>query len=163
MPGGINDVIKTCTVHQINIAMLKEEYLHQLLNEIYSKETLDVYEYTAVSFTIQSDAFTNTKRWSDQLIRDKLAVYADTERTNMQLTNFGKYWMLHGGYEFFLKEGQSTKDHCKEKEEVKLGTVRKDELLEARLKLTHYRIVGFWLMIVISSMGFCLSLYNYER
>ena len=140
--------------------MLKEEYLHQLLHEIYSKETLAVYDYTAASFTVQSEAFTNTKKWADQLVRDKLALYADAEHTMMQLTNFGKYWMLHGGYDCFLKEGQSTKDHCKEKDEVKMGALRKDELLEARLRLTHYRIVGFWLMIVISSMGFCLSLYN---
>jgi hypothetical protein len=36
----------------------------------------------------------------------------------------------------------------------------KEELIEARLKLTHYRLVGFWLTIVISSLGFLLSLYN---
>ena len=140
--------------------MLKEEYLHQLLNELYSNETLAVYDYAAALFTPQSEDFANTKRWTDQLIRDKLAIYTDAEHSLLQLTNFGKFWMLHGGYENFLKEGQSNKDHCKEKDDIKTGTFRKDELLEARLKLTHYRIVGFWLMIVISSMGFCLSLYN---
>lgn len=143
--------------------MLKEEYLSQLLNELYSKDTIDVYDHTAAVFTIQSEVFSNTKRWADQLVRDKIAIYTDTAHTIMQITNFGRYWMLHGGYEAFLKEGQSTKEHCKEckeKEEAKSGALRKDELLEARLRLTHYRIVGFWLMIVISSLGLVLSLYN---
>ncbi len=140
--------------------MLKEEFLTLILKEVYSKETLAVYDYAASVFTSGGDDFFNTKRWTDQLIKDKLATYIDAGHTTIQITNFGKYWMLHGGYEFFLKEGQSNKDHCKEKEEVKLGALRKDELLEARLRLTHYRIVGFWLMIVISSLGFILSLYN---
>lgn len=140
--------------------MLKEEFLTLVLKEVYCKETLVVYDYAASVFTTGGDDFFNTKRWADQLIKDKLATYIDAEHTTLQITNFGKYWMLHGGYEFFLKEGQSTKDHCKEKDEVKLGVLRKDELLEARLRLTHYRIVGFWLMIVISSLGLALSLYN---
>ncbi|GAB2806536.1 hypothetical protein [Ferruginibacter profundus] len=140
--------------------MLKEEFLTLLLKEVYDKETLAVYDYTATIFTPYSEDFANTKRWADQLVRDKLAIYSDAEHTTLQLTNFGKYWILHGGYDLFLKEGQSCKSHSKEKEDAKLPCIRKDELLEARLKLTHYRIVGFWLMIVISSMGFLLSLYN---
>lgn len=144
--------------------MLKEEYLQQLLKAIYDKEVLDIYNYTAEVFTPQSEVFDNTKLWADQLVRDKLAKYGEEDRTILHLTNYGKYWMLHGGYEIFLKEGQSNKDPLKEKDkdrdDLKLGLLRKEELLEARLRLTHYRLVGFWLMIVISSMGFLLSLYN---
>ncbi len=145
--------------------MLKEEYLSQLLKAIYTEEALNVYDYTASEFTIAGDIFTNTKSWADQLVREKLAIYTDTEHTTMQLTNFGKYWILKGGYDIFLKEGQSTKDHHhknkgNEEDQEKLMRKEKEELIEARLKLTHYRLVGFWLTVVISSLGFLLSLYN---
>jgi len=143
--------------------MLKEEYLSQLLNAIHAKESLNVYDYTASEFTSSGDVFAQTKSWADQLIRDKLAVYTDAEHTTMQLSNFGKYWVMKGGYAIFLKEGQSIKGHHHNHDDdhkVKLIRKEKEELIEARLKLTHYRLVGFWLTIVISSMGFLLSLYN---
>ena len=95
-------------------------------------------------------------------MKDKLAVYADAEHTVMQISNFGKFWILKGGYTSFLEQGQSLKDNFKEKDEKKIQLIRreKEELIEARLKLTHYRLVGFWLTILISSIGFLLSLYN---
>jgi hypothetical protein len=140
--------------------MLKEEYLQQLLNTLYDKESLNVYDYTATTFTPRSIEFENTKSWSDQLVRDKLAAYADPEHTVLQLTNLGRYWILKGGYESFLAEGESKKDHHKNKEESKLLRKEKEELLEARLRLTNYRLAGFWLTLVISIIGFLLSLYN---
>jgi len=143
--------------------MLREEYLSKLLNAIYTKESLNVYDYTASEFTTSGDCFANTKSWADQLIREKLAVYTDAEHTTMQLTNFGKYWIVRGGYDIFLKEGQSTKEHRhndNDEHKLKMMSKEKEELIEARLKLTHYRLVGFWLTIVLSSMGFLLSLYN---
>lgn len=142
--------------------MLKEEYLQQLLKAVYENDSLNVYDYTAKIFTTESEAFANTKVWADQLVRDKLAAYADEVHTTIHLTNFGKYWILKGGYDQFLKEGQSTKDRNKEDAEHKTKLLRKEkeELIEARLKLTHYRLVGFWLTIIISSIGFLLSLYN---
>ena len=143
--------------------MLKEEYLSQLLNAIYAKESLNIYDYTASEFSTSEDCFSHTKSWADQMIREKLAVYTDTEHTTMQLTNFGKYWIVKGGYDSFLKEGQSIKkNRHKEIDEHKVTLMHKEkeELIEARLKLTHYRLIGFWLTIVISSIGFLLSLYN---
>jgi len=142
--------------------MLKEEYLQQLLKALYEKDQLNVYDHIAAVFTTQSDEFTNTKSWADQLVRDKLAAYADPEHTCLQLTNFGKYWIVKGGYESFLKEGHSTKDHHKDDDGHKEQMLKKEkeELIEARLKLIHYRLVGFWLTLVISSIGFLLSLYN---
>lgn len=144
--------------------MLKEEYLQQLVKALYEKGSLDVYDYTAEIFKTEGEEFGNTKSWSDQLVRDKLAIYADPEHTVLRLTNYGKYWILKGGYESFLKDGQSTKDHHKDKKEEeendKLLRKEKEELTEARLKLTHYRLVGFWLTLVVSSLGFLLSLYN---
>ena len=142
--------------------MLKEEYLQQLLKTLYERDQLNPYDFTAAGFTLQSDEFAHTKSWADQLVKDKLAAYTDPEHTSLQLTNFGKYWVMKGGYESFLKEGHRTKDHHKDQEDQREQILQKEkeELIEARLKLTHYRLVGFWLTLVISSLGFILSLYN---
>ena len=143
--------------------MLKEEYLDALLKAIYGRESLNIYDYTATRFDTGGDVFSNTKLWGDQLVREKLTVYTDEEHTSLQLTNFGKYWILKGGYETFLRDGQRTRHHQhKHDDEDKENLLKKEkeELIEARLKLTHYRLVGFWLTIVISSIGFLLSLYN---
>ena len=144
--------------------MLKEEYLDQLLKAIYAKETLNVYDYNAAEFTTTGEEFANTKAWADQLVREKLAVFTDLEHTTMQLTNFGKYWILKGGYETFLKEGQILKkdhhNHNGDNNSSDLFRKEKEDLVEARLKLTHYRLIGFWLMIIVTSIGFLLSIYN---
>lgn len=139
--------------------MLKEEYLQQILNELYAREQLEIYDYTASALTTDSDAFANVKTWADQLVKDKMATYADSQHTILQITNFGRFWILKGGYETFLREGQNIKEHHKEGAEDKLRK-EKEDLLEARLRLTHYRLAGFWLTIIISSIGFLLSLYN---
>lgn len=141
--------------------MLKEEFLQQLLATLYESESINVYDHIAHQYSIQSEEFANTKPWTDQLVREKLATYSDTEHTILQITNYGRYWILKGGYETFLKEGQFTKERKdKTEEKVELLRKEKEELMEARLRLTHYRLVGFWLTIVISSLGFLFSLYN---
>jgi hypothetical protein len=136
--------------------MLKEEYLQQLLKDLYEKEMLDVYDYAAGLLTILGNEFIHTKSWSDQLIKDKLAKYTDETHIALEITNFGKYWVLKGGYDIFLKDCHISKDRQREKDILK----EKEELLEARLRLTHYRLMGCWLTIVLSSLGFILSLYN---
>ena len=143
--------------------MLKEDYLQQLFSAVYGQGMLNVYDYAAATYSEQSEEFANTKLWADQLVRDKLATYSDQEHTVLQITNFGKYWILKEGYESFLKDGQRTKKESdKTIDDHKINLIRKEkeELIEARLKLTHYRLIGFWLTIVLSALGFLLSIYN---
>jgi len=142
--------------------MLKEEYLQQLLTALYNSNALNVYDYTATNCGNAGEAFENSKDWTDELFNDKLAVYTDGTHTAMQITNFGKYWMLKGGYESFLKDSESMKKHHKDKDAHKENSLQKEkeELTEARLKLTHYRLIGFWLALIISCIGFILSLSN---
>lgn len=44
------------------------------------------------------------KAAADLLVTAKLAKFADDGRTQVALTNAGRYWALHGGYLAFLKE-----------------------------------------------------------
>lgn len=132
--------------------MRKEEYLHELMHAIDQQGNLPIYDFTADRFSSEGEVFAQCRLWSNQLVRDKLARYVDPEHTILQLTNFGRYWALKGGYMIFLKDG------LREKELLNQHT--KEELIEARLKLTHYRLWGFWLSLVISLIGFVLSLFN---
>ena len=133
-------------------SMRKEEFLHQLMNAIDRGGNLPIYDFAAEVLSPESEEFAQSRLWSNQLVRDKLARYVDPEHTILQLTNFGRYWAVNGGYMIFLKDGQ------REKELHKIHN--KEDLVEARLRLTHYRLMGFWLSLIISLIGFALSLFN---
>lgn len=141
--------------------MLKENYLQQLLKNIYENESVAVYDYAADIFATEIENFSKTKEWTDQLVRDKLAIYSDKESTELKITNFGKYWILQGGYDSFLKNGNRIKADKKKENQLSEFKKEKEELVEARLKLTKFRLVGFWLTIVISVIGLLLSGYNF--
>lgn len=94
-------------------------------------------------------------------MKEKLAKYTDQEHLILQITNYGRYWMMNGGYTAFLQAGRNGQEDKKSYKQKEIEMHKeKEELVEARLRLTHYRLVAFWLTIVISSIGFLLSLYN---
>lgn len=132
--------------------MRKEEFLQDLMLSMDHQDAVPLYDYVADRFGTESEIFTQCRLWANQLVRDKLARYVDPEHTLLQLTNFGKYWAIKGGYLNFLKDGLREKELH--------GIHSKEDLVEARLRLTHYRLWGFWLSLVISLIGFVLSLFN---
>jgi hypothetical protein len=132
--------------------MRKEEFLQELMHAIDQQGNLPIYDFTADRYSVEGEEFAQCRLWANQLVRDKLARYVDPEHTILQLTNFGRYWAVKGGYLIFLK------DSLREKEMHNQHS--KEELIEARLRLTHYRLWGFWLTLIISLVGFALSLFN---
>ena len=132
--------------------MRKEAFLQDLMQAMDSSESVPIYDYTASQFKGDSEVFASCRAWTNQLVRDKLARYTDPEHTRIELTNYGKFWMIKGGYLRFLEEGHREKENHNHH--------NKEELVEARLKLTHYRLWGFWLSLLISVIGFLLSLFN---
>lgn len=135
--------------------MLKEDFLHQLLQASYESEQLDIYQFSRQLSGDDTELFSNTRLWAHQLVRDKLCIYTDLEKTQMQITNYGRYWMLHDGYMGFLKD-----EHLLKEKEQKEKDQQKEVLLEARLKLVQYRLVGFWMALIISVVGLVLSVFN---
>ena len=135
--------------------MQQETFLEKLLAACYREESVNIYDVAVDHFKNDESAFTHVRTWAHQLVRSKLAAYVDNEDTILKITNYGKYWMVRGGYFTFLKEEHELKEkRALEKEQ------HQEKLLEARLKLTHYRLVGFWLAMVISVLGLTLSLFN---
>lgn len=132
---------------------LKEPYLQQLLSQLYQEESVNVYDELARQSGAVGDDFTSAKGYADRLVEEKLAKYEEGDRSRLQITNYGRYWMLQGGYAIFLRDG-------KDRQKEKANQSEKEKLLEARLRLTHYRLTGFWLALIISSIGFALSVIN---
>lgn len=134
--------------------LMHEELCERLLNETYKTASINIYDLATQLFTAEENSQTDIKHLADQLVKEKLADYADKEHTQLSITNYGRYWMVKGGYLSFLKDSHTAKEHSPEKQHAK------EELLEARLRLTHFRLIGFWLTIIISIIGFALSVFN---
>jgi hypothetical protein len=141
--------------------MLKEEYIQQLMDVVYKKKTMNLFDFTAELYSPEGEEFLQCREWANDLVQEKLAVFTDKERTTIQLTNYGRYWILKGGYDVYLRDSNYKKEFRKSKElEKEKLKKEKEELMEARLKLTHFRLWGFWLSLIISLIGFTLSLFN---
>jgi hypothetical protein len=136
--------------------MLPEEITDRLLKAVYEKTVLNVYDFFAETLGQDDELFLNCKAIADDLVQEKLAKYTDDKKTDLCITNFGKYWVLHGGFLVYLKEGERKirSDRDRHNEELK------EELKEARLKFTHYRIVTYWWSFALSIISFLLSLLS---
>lgn len=143
-----------------------EEKISRLMDAIYKDRELNVYDFCAEEWKDDEETFMNCKGMADELVDEKLARYLDEKRTQLAITNFGRYWAVHGGYLLFLKEGEKKIKHDghhkhhdnpdKEKHHEEI----KEELKEARLKFTHYRIVTYWWSFAVSVISFMLSLLS---
>jgi len=136
--------------------MLPEESTDNMLNAVYKNGVLNVYDFCAEGWGNESETFKNCKALADRLVDDKLAKYTDDNKTQISITNFGRYWITQGGFLVFLKEGEKKIKPEKDKHHEQL----KEELKEARLKFTHYRIVSYWWGFAISIISFLLSLLS---
>jgi hypothetical protein len=138
--------------------MLQEERTDILLKAVYKNGSLNTYDFCAEQWVNDEEAFQQCKALADELVNEKLTKYNDAQKTEMSITNFGRYWVAHGGYLIYLKEGEKKikSDREKDKHHEEL----KEELKEARLKFTHYRIVTYWWSFAFSIISFFLSLLS---
>lgn len=141
--------------------MNRELILHQLLQEVYTKTAVPVYDYIAVTWPGEASVFAASKSLSDQLVCEKLAIYSDEQRTELTITNFGRFWILKGGYEVFLKENEHrAKEHHHHNGEQAPEHALKEDLRLARLRFTRYRIITYWWSFGLSLISFVLSLLS---
>ncbi len=94
----------------------------------------------------------HAKAGADLLVAAKLAKFADDGRTQITITNAGRYWALHGGYFAFLKEEPPSGGGG--------GRSRNPELEETRLMLMRLRLNTFWWSFGISIAGFLISIVS---
>jgi hypothetical protein len=98
-----------------------------------------MYDFCAEQWNNGGDGFRECKALTDELVEEKLVRYNDAQKTEIKITNYGRYWVVHGGFLIYLKESEkkikSSRDRDKHNGELK------EELKEARLKFTHYRLL----------------------
>lgn len=147
---------------QNNTPLQQEALAEKLLDEMHNNQEVNFYDLAASLYPGNSDALMNMHAAAVHLSKEKLAHYTDEQHTCIAISNYGRYWMLKGGYVAFLMHGHGSeiKEHeLKEQHQTKYHS--KEELLEARLKLTRFRLVGFWLTLIIAIAGFVFSLVNF--
>ena len=109
-----------------------------LLQAVYKNDSLNLYDFCATQWTIDEESVHQCKALADKLVEEKLVKYNDVQKTELRITNYGRYWFIHGGYLIYLKEGERRNGH---NERNKHNLELKEELKEARLRFTNYRIV----------------------
>jgi hypothetical protein len=135
--------------------MLRENFQKLLLEKAYQAELVGLYDFAQSISTHDIEVLKECRNWAYPLIKDKLLAYADEEKTLLQITNYGKFWMVNGGYLSYLRDEHDVREKRNMEKEQ-----HQEKLLEARLKLTHYRLLGFWIALVVSALGFTLSIIN---
>ncbi len=135
--------------------MQTESFLEKLLSDCYQHDVVNIYDIASEYFGEDAEGFAQTRLLAHNLVKGKLAKYADEEQTQLSITNFGRYWMAQGGYLTYLRDEHEIKDKRAIEKEL-----HQERLLDARLKLTHYRLIGFWVALVVSALGFALSVFN---
>lgn len=138
--------------------MVREEAISRILYRAYETEKINLYDICNDLFSGELAHFGKCKEYADELIDEKLAKYLDDKKTILEITNYGKYWILQGGYFEYLK--QSEKKSKNKSEEKNKNNEKEDELTEARLKFTNYRIKTYWISFIFSILGFLLSLIS---
>lgn len=150
--------------------MNREELSGQLLQSMYDKTFIDLYDHIAGTWPADPEIFGCAKALGDQLVEEKLARYIDQQHTQLTITNYGRYWIMKGGYSEYLHSGERrTKEHherhdhdhqANEHHHSESEKKLRDALAEAKLKFTKFRIVTFWWSFSVSLVGFFLSLLS---
>lgn len=124
----------------------------KLLNAGFKESPLDIFAASGP----EAEDLKQAKEAADLLVRLKLARYADEGRTEIQLTNAGRYWALHGGYLAFLKEDPPQSGG---------GARQRNPELESRLRLnTFWWTFGLAIAsFVISIISVAIALFYGER
>ena len=138
--------------------MLLEERMDILLKIVYQKGILNLYDFCAEEWENEVEVFVQCKQIADELVNEKLVKYNDAQKTELSITNYGRYWVTKGGYLIYLKEGE--RKIKKELEKDNHLDELNEELKEARLKFTHYRIVTYWWSFALTLISFLLSMLN---
>lgn len=81
-----------------------EAHAHQLLLALHATPVVDFFDVPPESSPATGDILQQAKDAAALLVAAKFAKYADEGRTQLTITNAGRYWANHGGYFAFLKE-----------------------------------------------------------
>jgi hypothetical protein len=144
----INDPIDDETGAEIAPAPAKERLADQLLDKAYANGIITIFD----GATANPDDLRLAKDAADLLVRAKFATFADEGRTEIAITNAGRYWSLNGGYLAYMKEEPAAPSVD--------GRQRNPEMEALRSEYMKLRLNTFWWSFGLSVAGFLMSIVS---
>lgn len=123
-----------------------DQRCHDLLAAAYRASPLEVFEQAAA----ESEQLGEAKAAADHLVSMRMAKYVDDARTQIAITNAGRYWAANGGYFAFLKEEPPSAG----------GRQRNAEMEELRMSYMKLRLNTFWWSFGLSIASFVIAIIS---
>jgi hypothetical protein len=130
-----------------------EHTADRLLAAAYRAPPAEIFDEPGTMFADEDTRLAIGKQAADLLVRARLAKFADDGRTQLTLTNAGRYWALHGGYLAFLKDDSAASGGGG-------GRQRNPEMEALRSEYMKLRLNTFWWSFGLSIAGFVMSLVS---
>lgn len=136
-----------------SIQPVSETAAADLLQQAYfSSSVIAVFDVPLAGVIDESQKLSLAKRGADLLVKNKLAKFVDEGRTEIAITNAGRYWALNGGFMAFLKEDPPSAGGG--------GRGRNPELEALRSEYMRLRLNTFWWTFGMSVAGLVFSLIS---
>ena len=133
---------------QIAFSTPIDQRAHEMLISAYATAPLDVFGETTNPDEQEHERLAQAKAAAEVLINARFAKYADEGRTQIELTNAGRYWALNGGFLAFLKEEPPGRGG---------GRGRDPEMEALRMNYMKLRLNTFWWTFGLSIASFLFA------
>jgi hypothetical protein len=136
----------------------REKAADMLLRAAYAVSPLDVFD-KADEFSADipdSDEWRKLQRvkaGAELLVAARMARFTGEDRSQIEITNAGRYWALSGGYLGFLKDEAPPRAGGSARE-------RNPEFEAMRMSFMKLRLQTFWWSFGLSLAGFAISLLS---
>ena len=118
-------------------AVSVERRADEMLLAAYRQAPLEIFGEAKPPEKSEREELDAAKAAADLLVSSRFAHYADDGRTQIELTNAGRYWALNGGFLAFLKEEPAGRGGGG-------GRGRNPEMEELRMNYMRLRLGTFW-------------------
>ena len=134
---------------QIAFSTPVDQRAHEMLIAAYANASLDVFGDTTHPDEQEHERLAQAKAAAEILVNARFAKYADEGRTQIELTNAGRYWALNGGFLAFLKEEPPGRGGG--------GRGRDPEMEALRMNYMKLRLNTFWWTFGLSIASFVFA------
>lgn len=126
-----------------------EQRAHKMLLAAYRQDPFDLFGEAKPPADEERESLEGAKAAADLLVTARFAKYADEGRTQIELTNAGRYWAFNGGFLAFLKEEPPGRGG---------GRGRNPEMEELRMNYMRLRLGTFWWSFGFSVASFVFAI-----
>lgn len=150
------DVVEPEETSAISDPLVPERVADRLLIALRDENSLPIFDWAdaGVPNGFSDAALDARKTAADLLVTAKLARFGDDARTEIAITNAGRYWGLHGGYLGYLKENPASANGGGG------GRQRNPEMEALRSEYMKLRLNTFWWSFGLSVAGFVISIIS---